>query len=123
MSTKPNYGIEALDADGEVVHYFRRQAHAYRAGFTRSSLTKCLNDPTKTHRNLRWRRAGVMSGLPAYVTERCTTNWTSWEASPRDIFEAYVASLPKVWRQQVTTHGLPPLWNYFWRAKPTVSAA
>ena len=50
-------GIEAVDENGKVVHYFRRQAQAYRAGYVRSSITKCLSGKNKTHRGLTWRYA------------------------------------------------------------------
>lgn len=114
-----NFGVIARDTSGNIVHYFRRQAQAYRAGFVRSSITKCLKGTNETHRGLKWERACLMDMMPSFIDEHCTSQATAWPARMREVYDAFIASLPEAWRQYGDTYNVPRMGQLYWKVKPT----
>lgn len=89
---KPNFGIQAVDANGRVVEYFSRQIDAREKGYCQQSISECLRGRRAKHRGLTWRRADVYCKLYEFAKGRRPF------CDARPVVRAYIDSLPPSWR-------------------------
>lgn len=88
MIDTKDYGLEAIDANGQVTHFPSMKA-AVAAGFDRRHIEACLRGERESHALRRWRVGTYLSAVPGFVAEYLTAEPNEFEINVCHIFGKY----------------------------------